>query len=287
MKCEVFTNSIEKIKMNMSKKHIVIIILSIFSFYSCKKTVVLNLNNANPQIVIQGEVTDTVGVYTIHINQSVGFYADNNFPPVSGAVVKITDSINGNHLVIPLTETSPGIYSSQVASNGIYGHTYYLYVSVNGQTYRASSIMPMPVTLDSVKFSITSGFGQKRLNAVVNFQDPAGIKNYYQFIEYINGKQFTKNIFLFDDRLSDGKYITSTLFTDSTYFKTGDLLKVRMNCIDENIYNYLFQLAQSSGGGTFNTTASPANPASNISNGALGYFSAEATQSIDVYVPKY
>ena len=266
----------------MSKHYIAIIL--IVSLYSCKKTVVLNLNNAPSQIVIQGEVTDTVGNFTIHINQSVGFYADNIFPPVSGAIVKITDSTVG-YSYGQLVETSPGTYTSSVEASGVYGDTYNLSVSVNGQIYTATSTMPLPVALDSVTFEANISFGQERISAVVNFQDPAGIRNYYQFIEYINGQQFTKNDFLFDDRLSDGRYISNILYTDSSYFKAGDTLQIQMNCIDANVYNYFFQLSQSSGTGAFNSSASPANPTSNISNGALGYFSAHTTQSETMTVP--
>ena len=263
------------------KRSIAIIILSAAVFYSCKKIVVLDLNNAPAQTVIQGEVTDAVGPYTISINQSVGFYADNNFPAISGAVVKISDN---NGVTDSLTETTPGIYSTHILQ-GVPGNTYTLSVLANNVSYTASSTMPMPVPFDSVSFSTSSGFGQKRTNAIVNFQDPAGIQNQYQFIEFINGVQFTKNDFVFDDRLSDGRYITATLFTDSTYFKSGDQLRVQMNCIDRNVYTYFYQLAQSSGGGTFNTTASPANPTSNISGGALGYFSANTVESKTVTVP--
>ena len=263
------------------KQYSAIVILLVFSFYSCKKIVVLNLNNAPSQIVIQGEVTDSAGPYIININQSVGFYADDTFPSVSAAIVKIND----NHGVTDsLTEISPGVYSTHILQ-GVPGNTYTLSVFAQNTNYTATSMMPIPVPLDSVTFKTTSGFGQKQVDAVVNFQDPAGINNYYQFIEYINGQQFTKNIFVFDDRLSDGRYITNTLFTDSSYLSTGDLLEVRMNCIDENVYNYFYQLAQSSGSGAFNTTASPSNPTSNISNGAFGYFSANTTQSKTVTVP--
>jgi hypothetical protein len=91
--------------------------------------------------------------------------------------------------------------------------------------------------------------------------------------------QFTKDIFAFDDRLSDGKYIVQDLRMDSTYLTVGDQLQVNMYCIDVNVYNYFNQLAQSGGTGAFNTTAAPANPTSNISNGAYGVFSAHTISS--------
>src|SRR5665213_1321303 len=232
-------------------------LLLAFLLFACKKTVVLPLNTVPPQIVIQGEVTDRPGPYSVSINQTTNFYADNIFPPVPGAVVRIADNL---------------------------GNTYTLSVSVNNKQYNATSVMPEPVMLDSVGFEATTGFGQERISAIAYFQDPAGVQNYYQFKEYINGELFTKDAFVFDDRLSDGKYISNTLRMDSSYLNPGDQIKVSMYCIDKNVYNYLFQLQQSSGGGAFNTTASPADPESNISGGAYGYFSAHTVQSRNVVV---
>lgn len=250
-------------------------------FCSCQKVVNLKLNTVPPQIVIQGEITDSGGPYAITINQSVDFYASNTFPPVSGAVVKISDNLGNDDSLI---EYTPGIYST-TNFQGRPGRTYTLSVTVQNNTYTAVSTMPMPVKLDSITFSLTSGFGKQQIDAIANFQDPPGVPNYYQFLEYINGIQFNKEIFIFDDRLSDGKYISTTLRTDSSYLNMGDVLKLKMYSIDENVYNYFLQLRQSSGTGAFNSTASPANPTTNITGGALGYFSAHTTQyqTITVY----
>jgi hypothetical protein len=257
------------------KRYPVISALLICMFTSCQKVVTLDLKTVAPQIVIQGDVTNAPGPYTITINQTVNFYADNNFPAVSGAAVKITDDLG---VVDSLFETSPGMYTTQFIQ-GRPGGTYTLTVSAQQANYSAVSTMPEPVPFDSLTLQGTSGFGQERIFAMVNFQDPPGIPNYYQFIEYINGKKFDKGIFVFSDRLSDGKYISTTLRTDSSYINPDDRLEVRMYSIDENTYNYFDQLRESSGTGTFNATASPANPTTNITGGALGYFSAHTTQS--------
>jgi hypothetical protein len=247
---------------------------------SCQKTVKLDLNTIPPQVVIEGEVTNAVGPYTVTINQSVNFYADNTFPAVSGAIVKISDNLG---ITDSLTETTPGTYRTHTLQ-GKPGNTYTLSVSALNQQYSATSTMPAPVTLDSVTIGNTARFRKQQLNAIANFQDPPGIKNYYQFIEHINGQLFTRDIFIFDDRLSDGKYISNTLRMDSTYLNIGDQLEVSMYCIDANVYNYFFQLDRSGGSGAFNTSASPANPTTNISNGAYGYFSAHTIQSKTVTV---
>lgn len=263
------------------KRYIALTILSAAIFYSCKKTVVLPLHTAPAGIVIQGEVTNLAGPYTVMINQSVGFYQDNVFPAISGAIVKISDN---QGVTDSLTETTPGVYTTHTIQ-GRPGNTYSLSVYAQHTNYTATSTMPSPVLLDSVTFQNSGGFGKTQISAIANFQDPAGIKNYYQFIEYINGQQFTKDYFIFDDRLSDGKYINYTLRTDSAYLSTGDQLQVKMYCVDQNVYNYFYQLDQSSGTGAFNASASPANPVSNISNGAYGYFSAHtvSAQTVTVY----
>jgi len=264
----------------MKRFILIAILFPALLFYSCQKTVTLDLNTIPPQIVIQGEVTNATGPYSVTINQSVNFYANNTFPPVSGAVVKISDN---QGVTDSLTETVPGTYITHVLQ-GKPGNTYTLSVFALKTAYSAVSTMPAPVPLDSVTFQSTKRFGSTRITAIANFQDPPGVKNYYQFFETINGTPFTRDIFVFSDRLSDGRYINDNLRMDSAYLQRFDQLQVRMNCIDVNIYNYFNQLDQSSGGGVFNTTASPANPVSNISNGAYGYFSAHTTQTLNVSV---
>jgi hypothetical protein len=258
-----------------------IFILGGAMFFSCQKVVHLDLQTAPPQLVIVGEVTDAPGPYSVMINRSVGFYSDNNFPAVDGAAVRISDNWG---VTDTLTETSPGNYVTHVLQ-GVIGNTYTLSVSVGDTLYTATSTMPAKVPLDSVTFDHTGG--RRQNNDIVpqaNYQDPAGVKNYYRFALYINGTQFTREIYAFSDRLSDGKYVTQSLRMDSSYLSRGDLLRVEMYCIDQRVYNYFNQLSQSSGTGSFNTAASPANPASNISNGAFGVFSAHTVSSKTVTV---
>jgi hypothetical protein len=246
--------------------------------YSCQKTVTLPLDTAPPQIVINGEVTDQPGPYTVTINKSVGFYQLNTFPAVSGAAVSISDG----QITDNLTETStPGTYTTHTLQ-GRPGATYTLNVKIGDSSYSASSTMPAPVKLDSVTFDHSARFRKNQINPQGNYQDPPGVKNYYQFTMYINGVQFTKDIYPFDDRLSDGKYVVQTLRMDSSYLVTGDQLKVSMYCIDKNVYTYFNQLEQALG--INNLGVSPANPSSNINNGAYGVFSAHTVSSKTVSV---
>jgi hypothetical protein len=244
---------------------------------SCQKEVKLDLDDAGPHLVIEGTVTDAAGPYTVKINRSVEFYTENSFPPVSGASVKISDS-EGN--TDSLKETSPGVYTTETLT-GRSGITYTLSVQVQDTLYSAVSTMPFPVSFDSITFRKEGAFGNKNIRAVANFQDPPGIKNYYLFNEYLNGALVTGDIFVFNDRLTDGRYVSRDLRnSDDDVLHEGDQLEVQMYCIDGPVFDYFNQLDGSGGrGGAFNTAASPANPVSNISNGALGYFSAHTVRT--------
>ena len=241
---------------------------------SCTKVISVNLNDANANIVIEGVVDDNPGPYQVRISQTVNFSEPNVFPPVSGATVTITDSATG--VTDDLIENSAGLYSTQNLLQGLSGHTYQLYVAVNGKIYTASSTMPNPVTLDSVSFYSTSAFGTDRTTAVTNFQDPAGLPNYYTFTEHVNDRLIDQT-FNFSDRLSDGRYLSLQLFNDSSYIQTGAIVQVEMHCVDQAVWSYFNTLGQARGNNS--QSVSPSNPISNISNNALGYFSAQTVQS--------
>jgi hypothetical protein len=245
-----------------------------FLIVACKKVINIDLKNAASQVVIQGNITDAPGPYVVKISKTVNFSATNTYPPVTNATVRITDSTAG--ITNVLHQVDSGVYITKNLV-GVPHHTYGLQVTIDGQQYTASSTMPTRVPLDSITFAENVGFNnQQQVNAVVNFQDPKGQANYYQFQEVLDGR-LIPDIFVFEDRLSDGRYIQEPLYNDSAYLQRGDTLQLTMNCVDKNVYNYYFTLITVAGNNNFQSVT-PTNPVTNISNGALGYFSAHTTQ---------
>ena len=266
--------------MRLRLRYLYAVLLVTLPCVACKKIIQVNLTNVSPQIVIEGNVTDNAGPYYVQITRSVNYAANSVFPPVADAVVSITDSTTGRKDV--LIEVDSGVYATQFLI-GQPQHTYQLLVIEDGQQYRATSTMPLPVKLDSVTFEQNNNLnGISTITAIVDFQDPRGVTNYYQFTEAVNGKA-VPDIFVFDDRLSDGKYIEEPLFNDTAYLIAGAPLLLTMNCVDENIYNYFYELSNVTATAGIQSTT-PANPASNINNGALGYFSAHTTTFEQLYV---
>ena len=248
---------------------------------SCQKVVQLPLQTTSPQLVIEGEITDTTGPYTVSITQSVDFYQPNVFPPVSGASVWLQDSTRG--VTDSLVETSAGIYTALRFPKGKPGHTYTLRVELNGQVYTASCTMPLPVDLDSVNYQVSTLFSQTTIDPIPYFQDPSGVANYYQFVLFVNSVR-VNDVFLFDDRLSDGRYIAEPIQTDTTdHLLAGDTLQLDLDCIDKNVYTYLSEVAGITNANTPVNT--PANPQSNITGGCLGYFNAHTIRSRTTIIP--
>jgi hypothetical protein len=263
----------------LKSRHLIPGILLVSTLCGCKKVIDVNLKNSTPQIVITGEINNHAGPYRVTISRSVNFTENNNFPAVPGAFVTITS----DGLTDTLTEATPGIYLTHSLS-GVPGSSYSLFISVEGKTYKGTSVMPDYVRLDSIDFISSTN---NSIFPVAYFQDPPGISNYYQFLEYTDGERLTNGTgnFVFDDRLSDGRYISRILYSDSTDFKSGSTLTVQMNGIDQPVSVYLNELLQISGGSGGFSSPTPANPTSNISGGALGYFSAITISSKSVIVP--
>lgn len=247
---------------------------------SCEKVIDIKTNNSTPQLVVEGNISNTPGPYTIKLSTSVNYDQSNTFPPVQNAVVKISDD-KGNSET--LKETTAGTYQTATL-NGTVGATYSLYIkTTDNKEYTASSTMPAVVPLDDVKIqhSTFKSSDEDTLEAVVYFTDPKGLGNNYRFMQYINGVP-SKAINLTNDKYFDGNPTNFSLFRkDKEYIKKGDAVLVEMRCIDKANYDY------------FNTleniidrpdNPAPANPISNISNNALGYFCAYSVTQQTVVV---
>lgn len=250
-----------------SKFSLLLLLISLTAS-SCRKVIDVNLNDADPQIVIEGNILNTPGPYYVQISKTVNYSANNQFPPVQGARVIIKDVTAV--VADTLLEIQQGLYTTRNLVGGV-GRNYQLQVLTDGKTITAESKMPTAVELDSVSFEKISRPGSKTdWYAVINYQDPVGVSNYYLFTLFVNGRRIN-NTFVYDDRFTDGRYVSRTLRTDSAYINPGDSIRVVMQHMGKEGFDYYSSFSQVTGNGALQTI-SPANPNSNLSGGALGYF---------------
>lgn len=232
---------------------------------SCKKDIHLNLQNGSGLIVIEGNITNLPGPYTVLLSKTVTYYDTSNGTPVSGGKIKISDNVGNTDSLI---EVSPGTYHT-TSITGVPGRTYHLSVNTGGKQYDAYSTMPSPVAIDTIGILTFNVFGKHQIIPTIVFLDPPVVVNYYNAYLYYNNKKLNKpnpN----NDVQVDGMPIEMGLATDST-IKINDTISAELDAIDLPMYNYWNSLTNST---TSNGAAAPANPTTNLSNNALGYFSA-------------
>lgn len=260
--------------MNRSTSLIVLALIGLL-FTSCRKEITLDLENEDHKVVIEAIIDQGPGPHTVRLSRSLAFEAPNTFPLISNASVTLSDDLGHSE---QLTETAPGSYTTTTLL-GDQLRIYRLNATVDGTTYSAQCNMPVAVTMDTLLIDSFPSFGSYTRVLVPGYVDPAGIANHYRFTVFVNGKK-QEGINLENDRFTDGNMVLQPLFLNDVELNSGDVVQVTMECITSEVYDYFFSMAQNVG-----NAATPADPLSNISGGALGYFSVRTTSSRTVVLP--
>lgn len=253
---------------------IIVALFSILLLSNCTQVIDIDLNNSDPKIIVEGSITNEAGTYFVKLSKSVNFDQSNSYPPISNAVVTISDET----IIDTLIEIKSGVYQTQ-RIQGVIGKTYKLNINVNGEVITASSTMPDLVPLDSITFLISEfgrGNNEKIYVPIPHFKDPISSGNSYRFKMTVNDT-LDKTFFVDNDDLINGLEYQRPLFSNDRELKLGSTLLVEMQCIDRAIFDYFTSLNSSIGNGP-GGGATPSNPTSNINGNAIGYFSAHTAQ---------
>jgi hypothetical protein len=254
-----------------------VVVLGLISLTSCQKVIHVDLSSSAPQLVIQGNIYDQPGPFEVTVSKTVNFDALNVYPAVTNATVSISDDAGNTEV---LSQGIAGTYFTATIQ-GVPGRTYKLTVVVDGKTYTASSTMHQATTIDTTYFK-EAQFGGMKLVAI-NFINISGTENYYRVIHFLNGKQatsfsvFSENASITDTISYSFNATNITPTVTQPKLEKGDKIDVWLECLDKGVFDY-FRTANSEGG----QNASPANPVSNITNGALGYFNACPVRKVQI-----
>ncbi len=244
--------------------------------WGCEEVIELDLTENAGLLVIEGVVSSEPGQSFVALTQTVGFYQENVFPGVAGATVSISDD-EGRRW--ELTESEQGRYTHPDLI-GQPGRTYHLMLEIEGETYTATSTMPPYVALDSLFIPPAAAALDTIVLAAV-YQDPGSFKNFYRFTVSRNDEELAVLI-LSDDVLNNGIRATTPL--RGAFFSSGDEVEVSLIGLDQPVYRYFNTLATVNGG-TGLATGAVADPESNLSNGALGFFSAQTLSTLTTVIP--
>ncbi len=274
-------------------KNIFIVILLSVVFMSCEKTVLLDLNQNIPRLVIEGQVTNQPGYQYVKITRTTGFYEEGESPAVEDATVRVTDDL-GNEFVFTHNPgnlaDSAGIYLPETPFTGVIGRAYKLTVTTDGEVYEAEDAMSQVTSIDSLASRISTDeqddpkdFG-RFYEVLMYAKEPQNSTDYYLFKFYRNDSLKVYNdthIYYADDEVL-GENIDGV--PSPIYYAPGDLARVEMYSLTRNgfvFYNDLQSLLNSDGG-LFSQP--PSNSRTNLSNGAVGFFQASALEIKEIVI---
>jgi hypothetical protein len=249
---------------------LIMAILVITGPASCQKVIDVKLNSADQRYVIDAEIHDGPGPYSVVISKTRAFTENNAFDQVSGAQVIVTDMTAG--VSDTLREAVAGRYQTSTLA-GAPGHAYRLSVTAGGQIFTASATMPaQAVEIDSL-YVRESDFGGDNLFMIAQYRDPVGTGNYYRSRQWVTDTA-VKGSRVRSDYATDGQVYRSQLTYESgedsgnPRIDLGDKIEVELQCITKEVFDYYRTLRDVTG----ENSATPANPLSNIAGGALGVF---------------
>ncbi len=236
----------------------------------CEKVIEVELNEANPQIVIEGNLSYNNSRLDVKISRTASYFAAGQPVGVDNVEVTLKDSRNRTQRALPQGEGKYVLRNLRLERETVYQLT----VNDGVNEYQAASTLHRPVRIDSLTYQYqpATHFFDSGYRLMFYFTDPAGYDNYYRLKIFQNGQELNNfsELFLFDDFQLDGKSIQVKL--RALKLNVGDTIKMQMFSIDKSAWTYLKTFREL---GAFHPgSPTPANPISNFSNGALGYFSA-------------
>lgn len=257
---------------------IILGIIGVTSLSSCEEVINIEVEQAPSQLVIDGLVTDEDTIHVVHISLSGGF--DGTVPvEVTGAVVEVRDNLGNvyNYTHNPEGYDSlEGYYYSDQRYMGVVNGIYQLDVRVGNESFTAADTLHGVTAIDSLSIRIDeqavndSESDGKIYQVLLYAQEPQETIDFYYFKFYRDSLlEVDDNIYVFDD-----KVLGSSLdgLPSPVLFREGELAGVEIYGLTRAQFVYLTDLANilNNDGGMFSPP--PANPRSNISGGALGFF---------------
>lgn len=243
----------------------------ILSLAACKEKVEIDMPDSDPLLVVEGEVTTEIDSSFVILTLSSNYYTADKSPIVTNANV----SVNG----------VPFVYNpakqKYLPAAGYVGKTdsiYTLNINANGQTYSAVTKLERMFRVDSF-FQVwkeAEGFlPEGYALSYVGFDDRPQTKYTYfingYFDTIVQRDSFDNNKILFDNTITpiNQSYNFEIPFAR---FNSGDEYVAIFRSIDKNMFDFInaYNNQDPNIPGPFQTP--PANLPTNLTGGAVGYF---------------
>jgi Domain of unknown function (DUF4249) len=255
---------------------------------SCTDVVPIDLPEPEPQLAVEGNITDQPGPYTIRLTKTGAYFTKEELPAVRGAELVLAD--NEGH-VETLQETAPGVYQTRNIQGKI-GNSYVLTIRAEGQEYRAATEIKRIPRIDGLTQQHKVGEPGWDDGYYGLYQGPElpGVGDYYRFKIWLNGElqNDPDDLTVRADEMVDGRYI-GDIELNGDPLQPGDSMRVQLLSLPQDYYHFLNEMfGQINNVGLFSTP--PANVRTNVVNvnaagpKAVGYFAGTAVRSAHMVI---
>ncbi|WP_080903892.1 DUF4249 domain-containing protein [Parabacteroides sp. Marseille-P3160] len=276
----------------------------------CTADIDIKTNDSEPVIVIYGLLTNEYKKQSVRLTRSSPYFSQEKNEAVSGAVVRITSSLNEEFNLME-SQSEKGTYETTDSLSAKAGITYRLNIQVDFDgdgivdTYEAETVMQPAISLDSIRIKPLRIMGESyyalNLYATDSPDEDYYICNYfvndtlktdrisrYRMLgdeivngEYING--LTIEYFL--DRKEAKKHENEDNFDDLIFVSPGDHITIEMNKVEKSYYLFIIDCQMEMKGENPFFGGPASNIRTNISKGGTGFFSAYTINRIEASVP--
>jgi hypothetical protein len=277
-------------------RNLLIILFIGAALAGCDEAVQLDLNQTPSRVVIEGQVTDIPGLQYVRVTRSGDFYQNGSTQRVTDAQVIVRDDTGEqmNFVHNPVgSADSVGYYLPAGNYAGVVGRTYTLSVVLDGRTYQASDKLLRVTKIDSM------GYRPNVFREREEEEEPSDGK-IWELLIYAKEPQDTEDNYLIkyyrnDSLVYNGEtdvYVLNDYgvgenidgVPSSVYYAPGDNARVEMYSLSRDGFLFYSDLSTilNTDGGMFGPP--PANPRTNLTGGAMGFFQVSAMTFKEVTV---
>ncbi len=296
---------------SMKLKHFIYFFVLTVFISSCEKTVVFELDEVNPKLVIEGTIENGQPP-VISLTKSLDYFSaidpailSNSF--VHNAEVYVSNGSLTHKLKEYTIPISPGVnfyyYSNDPANastifTGQLNTSYSLRIVSEGKEYTAVTNIPNTTRrIDSLFWKQAPvGNPDSLVQLQVRATDPPGFGDYIRYYTKQNSDPFYPGLnSVYDDQVIDGTSYeiqvergvprNGSIPENYSLFTKGDTVTLKLCNINKATYDFwrTMEFTYASLGNPF---SSPTKVISNIVGGGLGYFGGYAAQYRTIIIPR-
>ncbi len=224
---------------------------------SCEDVIEVAVTPSDPQLVIDGFITNRAQEQTIRLTQTVPYFYQGDVPTITGAQIILKNQTTNKEYLFNDTKKD-GIYSwTPIGKDSIgkVGDIFLLQVTYKNETFVATSSLNLTVKVDSITYDEREeGPGDAKAGYYAKFfgKDSVGQKDFYWIKAYRNDKiqpqllnYSTNGIGIDQLNISDGfrfiPPIQERITDPLDPYKIGDVLRVEIWSITEETLFFLVQ----------------------------------------------